>query len=49
MVSARSYHLGGVQVALGDGSVRFIPNNINLTVWRNLGSSQDGQAISGDF
>jgi prepilin-type N-terminal cleavage/methylation domain-containing protein len=49
MVSARSYHPGGVQVALGDGSVRFIPNTINLTVWRNLGSSQDGQAISGDF
>ncbi|MCI0465121.1 MAG: DUF1559 domain-containing protein [Gemmataceae bacterium] len=47
-VSARSNHAGGVQVVLGDGSVRFISNTINLLVWRNLGSSQDGLAL-GDF
>jgi prepilin-type N-terminal cleavage/methylation domain-containing protein len=48
IVSARSYHPGGVQVVLGDGSVRFVTNNINLQVWRNLGSSQDGQPL-GDY
>ena len=46
--SARSYHPGGVQVVLGDGSARFIENNINLQVWRNLGSSKDGQPL-GDY
>jgi prepilin-type N-terminal cleavage/methylation domain-containing protein len=48
IVSARSYHPGGVQVVLGDGSARFINENINLQVWRNLGSSQDGQPL-GDY
>ncbi|MDX1946328.1 MAG: DUF1559 domain-containing protein [Pirellulaceae bacterium] len=47
-LSARSLHPGGVQVALCDGSVRFVPNTVNLTVWRNVGSSQDGQTIT-DF
>jgi prepilin-type N-terminal cleavage/methylation domain-containing protein len=48
IVSSRSNHAGGVQVVLGDGSVRFISDNINLQVWRNLGSSKDGLPL-GDF
>ncbi len=48
MVSARSQHAGGVQVILGDGSARFVTNNINLQTWRNLGSTQDGQVL-GDY
>lgn len=47
-LSSRSVHTGGVQVAMCDGSVRFVDNDINLTTWRNLGSSRDGQAL-GDF
>jgi prepilin-type N-terminal cleavage/methylation domain-containing protein/prepilin-type processing-associated H-X9-DG protein len=43
-LSARSTHPGGVHVALCDGSVRFVGNTIDLTTWRNLGSSKDGQA-----
>jgi prepilin-type N-terminal cleavage/methylation domain-containing protein/prepilin-type processing-associated H-X9-DG protein len=46
--SSRSRHTQGVNVVLGDGSVRFISDNINLQTWRNLGSSQDGLAL-GDF
>src|SRR5262245_44935359 len=46
--SARSRHTGGVNVALGDGSVRFVTDNINLLTWRNLGSSRDGQPV-GDY
>jgi prepilin-type N-terminal cleavage/methylation domain-containing protein len=46
--SARSLHTGGVQVVLGDGSARFIGNDINLQVWRNLGSSKDGKPV-GDY
>ncbi|CAE7344989.1 unnamed protein product [Symbiodinium sp. CCMP2456] len=43
--SARSYHPGGVNVVLGDASVRFIPETINLETWRNLGSTSDGQVL----
>ena len=46
--SARSRHIQGVNVVLGDGSVRFVKNNINLQTWRNLGSSQDGLVV-GDY
>jgi prepilin-type N-terminal cleavage/methylation domain-containing protein len=38
-IAARSYHSGGVNVAIGDGSVRFISETINLSVWQALGSS----------
>ena len=47
-LSARSTHSGGVNVALCDGSVRFISNSINQTSWQNLGSSQDGLVV-GDY
>lgn len=46
---ARSRHTGGVNVALGDGSIRFISNNIDIATWRNLGSRQDGNVLSGDY
>ena len=43
---SRSRHPGGVNSGLGDGSVRFISNTVNATVWRRLGSPSDGQVIS---
>jgi prepilin-type N-terminal cleavage/methylation domain-containing protein len=46
--AARSRHSGGVQIVLGDGSARFVANNITLATWRNLGSSNDNQPL-GDF
>ena len=47
-VAARSYHTGGVQAALGDGTVRFISENIDSTIWTNLLSIQDGNVL-GEF
>ena len=44
-LSARSTHSGGVNVALCDGSVRFVGNSINQTTWQNMGSSQDGSVV----
>ena len=44
--TARSLHTGGVNVCLGDGSVRFISNTISQPVWANLGSTEDGQTFS---
>lgn len=46
--SARSWHSGGVNVGLADGSVRFIANSVDLTTYRALGS-RDGEDQVGDF
>jgi prepilin-type N-terminal cleavage/methylation domain-containing protein len=48
-VAARSRHTGGVQVTLGDGSVRLVSNTVDLlSIWRPLGTLQGGEAI-GDY
>lgn len=46
--SFSSYHPGGAQVCLGDGSARFLNENMNLTTLKNLGAMNDGQVI-GDY
>ncbi len=43
---ARSRHTGGVNVALGDASVRFIQNGVTPTTWLYMGAASDGQVIS---
>lgn len=45
-LSARSMHTGGVNVTLGDGSVRFISNNINTGTYQSLGTISKGEVIS---
>lgn len=44
-LSARSKHVGGVHVLLGDGGVRFASSNLNLKLWRNLGHPQDANVL----
>lgn len=46
--SARSLHTGGAQMALGDGSVRFISENMHLGTWQALGT-QGGREVIGEF
>ncbi len=36
--AARSEHSGGVVVAMVDGSTHFVADNIDATVWKNLGT-----------
>lgn len=43
--SASSYHTGGVQVALADGSVRFVSDNVDNATWVKLGNRADGQVL----
>lgn len=43
-----SQHPGGVQGLLGDGSVRFISETVQLTTLRNLADRDDGNPL-GDF
>jgi len=47
-LTARSYHPGGVNALLGDGSVRFIKSTINGFTWRALGTVAGGEVISAD-
>jgi prepilin-type N-terminal cleavage/methylation domain-containing protein len=45
---ARSWHVGGVQILLSDGSGRFISENISNEIWRAMGSRGDGEVV-GEF
>jgi prepilin-type N-terminal cleavage/methylation domain-containing protein/prepilin-type processing-associated H-X9-DG protein len=46
--AARSKHTGGVNAALGDGSVRFVTDGIDINLWRAL-STRSGNEPIGDF
>jgi len=48
-VNARSYHPGGVNALFMDGSVRFVPDTVDLVTWQALGSRAGGEAVSADF
>jgi prepilin-type N-terminal cleavage/methylation domain-containing protein len=43
-----SHHEGGAHFLVGDGSVRFISENINALLYQNLGTVADG-AVIGEF
>jgi hypothetical protein len=49
VVSARSYHLGGVTTALADASVRFVSDVVDPQVWLDLGTRAGGEANGGEF
>jgi len=46
-VTASSRHGDGVNLALADGSVRFVSSDIELYVWRALGSRNGQEVVSG--
>lgn len=46
VMSARSRHVGGVQTVLGDGSVQFVSDSIDIVTWQNLGAMGDGVVAS---
>ena len=41
-----SYHVGGIHALLGDGSVRFLSENMNFATLLSLASKDDGQVLS---
>ena len=43
--TAGSYHPGGVNLALCDGSVRFVAETISVPNWRALGSRDEGEVL----
>jgi prepilin-type N-terminal cleavage/methylation domain-containing protein/prepilin-type processing-associated H-X9-DG protein len=46
--AAYSFHPGGANVALADGSVRFLKDTINIGVYASLLTRRGGEIISGD-
>jgi len=46
--AARSRHTGGVNAMMGDGSVRFIRDAVDLTIWRQAATRAGGE-VPGDF
>ncbi|MGL4941850.1 MAG: DUF1559 domain-containing protein [Thermoguttaceae bacterium] len=45
-VTARSFHSGGVNAAIGDGGVRFISDTVNLHTWRCVTTGTGGESVS---
>ena len=46
ILTARSRHPGGVNMALCDASVRFISTSINLATWQALGTIRGGETVN---
>ncbi len=44
-----SSHIGGVFVGFGDSSVRYIIDEIDLTLWHRMGNRADGKLVDIDF
>jgi len=47
--TARSYHVSGVNTLFGDGSVHFISNGVNQSVWQALGSANGGEPNTNNY
>jgi prepilin-type processing-associated H-X9-DG protein len=46
--NATSNHPGGVNVAMADGSVRFVKDSVAQMTWMQLGTKANGEVISSD-
>jgi prepilin-type processing-associated H-X9-DG protein len=46
--NANSYHPGGVNTLMADGSVRFVKDGINQLTWMSLGTKAGGEVVSSD-
>lgn len=45
---ASSEHVGGIQVCMGDGAVRFVSQNIDWLTWNAINTKANGETV-GDF
>ncbi len=43
-----SFHTGGAQFVLADGSTRFLSQNIDVELYKKLGNRADGELLGGD-
>jgi prepilin-type processing-associated H-X9-DG protein len=47
--AARSYHKGGVNLLLLDGSVHFVRDGVNGVIWREISTRAGGEIITADW
>jgi len=45
-VAASSYHTGGVNVGMADGSVRFVRDSIPFATWQAMGTRAGGEVVT---
>ena len=45
-IAASSYHAGGVNVCLADGSVRFVRETVEFALWQNAGTRANGEVTT---
>jgi hypothetical protein len=43
--TSRSYHPAGVGVTMMDGSVQSVGSDIDITIWRGLGTRAGGEPV----
>jgi prepilin-type N-terminal cleavage/methylation domain-containing protein len=48
-VTVSSRHTGGVQVMMGDSSVHFVSDSIDLGIWRAIGTRASGEVVQLPF
>ncbi|HKD37563.1 MAG TPA: DUF1559 domain-containing protein [Pirellulales bacterium] len=46
--AARSYHFGGVNIAMADGSIHFVENEIAVSIWRGLATMAGAEPVALD-
>jgi prepilin-type N-terminal cleavage/methylation domain-containing protein/prepilin-type processing-associated H-X9-DG protein len=46
--NANSFHPGGVNCMMADGSVKFIKNSVSQNTWWSLGTKGNGEVVSAD-
>jgi prepilin-type N-terminal cleavage/methylation domain-containing protein/prepilin-type processing-associated H-X9-DG protein len=45
-LAASSYHSGGVNLCMADGSVRFVSESVDFVNWRNMGTRSGGEIVN---
>ena len=45
-IAASSYHTGGVNVCIADGSVRFVRDSVDFAVWQAVGTRAGGEVAT---
>lgn len=44
--AASSFHSGGANIGMADGSVKFVTDSIDFVVWQGIGSARGGEAVN---
>jgi hypothetical protein len=48
-VPPSSHHVGGVHLMMGDASVHFCSDSVDLGLWRALGTRSSGEVVTLPF